>query len=180
LVNSLVIKRWKGGMSVKRFFRMVVVLILGVILTGSPVVASAEAASIPSPPTEGTVSAKLHSSIVVNSRNDIAIQGVSLISLWSCGIQDNLNGTITVMGDTNTYSKVEYLDVTVYLQRWNGSGWVDVTNKTYSNSNSSYVSGSSIISASKGYYYRTRSVHNARNAGNNDTRTSVSEAILVN
>lgn len=133
-----------------------------------------------SPPSQEIVSKQSHSSIVVETRADILESEVSLIKQWSCGIEDQLDGTVTILGYTNTYNTVQYLDVKVYLQRWNGSNWVDLTSRTYSDSNNLYVSGSTYITVQPGYYYRTRSVHTAQNSGNYDTQTAVCNAIYVN
>jgi len=103
----------------------------------------------------------------------------SLIKQWSCTIADNSNGTVTIYGETTSYGTVNYLDAEVFLQRWNGSSWVDVTSRTYSNNSYFYVRGSSIITVAKGYSYRCRAVHHAQNAGNNSTQTSVSSALFV-
>jgi len=103
-----------------------------------------------------------------------------LIKQWNCAIAENSNGRVSISGETITYGTVDYLDVTVYLQRWNGSDWVDVTSRIYKNSASSYVSGSDLITVSKGYSYRCKAVHTARTAGSgNYTKTSVCNAITV-
>ncbi len=164
----------------KKNLRIVLTLLsLSVFLFCLSGLASAKESLEPLPLPEGEVVVDSHSSIVVKTRSDIEEKGTSLIRQWSCGIQDNLNGTVAILGDTNTSQSVQYLDAKVYLQRWDGSEWVDVCSRTYSTSNNFYVSGSSNISGSSGDHYRTRSVHTARNAGSNDVQTSVSSAVLV-
>lgn len=162
----------------KRAQILVALLSLMIFLVCLPGVGAA-AQLTPSPPTEGKVSIDPHSSIVVNIHTDTSTQGISLIKQWTCGIADNANGTVTIMGDTTTYGTVEYLDATIYLQRWNGISWVDVTSRTYSANSYFYTRGSAIISVTRGNYYRTRGIHNAHNAGNYDSQSSVSNAILV-
>ncbi len=139
----------------------------------------AAATTVPPPPKEINLSSNPHASITVNTHSDTSIEGISLISEWICGIVDNSDRTVTIMGETSTFGTVEYLDAQVYLQRWNGSSWVDVTSRTYSDSYTVNVSGSSYISVAGGYYYRTRSVHNAHNAGNYDAQSSVSDALWI-
>ncbi|PKM76120.1 MAG: hypothetical protein CVU90_14030 [Firmicutes bacterium HGW-Firmicutes-15] len=162
----------------KRTQILVALLSLMMFLVCLPGVGAA-ATLTPPPPTEGKVSSNLHSSIVVNIHTDTSTQGVSLIKQWVCGIADNSNGIVTITGETTTYGTVEYLDAKIYLQRWNGSSWVDVTSRTYSASSNFYTRGSSNISVTSGSYYRTRGIHNAHNAGNYDAQSSVSDAILV-
>ena len=167
-------------MSMKKNLRIVLTLLsLSVFLFCLSGLVSAGESLEPLPLPEGEVAVDSHSSIVVKTWTDAEKTGTSLIRQWSCGIQDNLNGTVAILGDTNTSRSVQYLDAKVYLQRWDGSEWVDACSRTYSASNKFYVSGSSNISVSKGNYYRTRSVHTARNAGSKDVQTSVSSALLV-
>lgn len=149
-------------------------LIMVFVISLSTIATAAESA-ISSPPT-GTVSAQSES-IVVNVHPSTT--GTSLIKIWTCGISDNHNSTVTIIGSTTAYNSINYLDATVYLQRWNGSQWVDITSRTYSRTSSSTVSGSSFVSVTKGYYYRTRCVHTAINSSYNETQSSVSSSILV-
>lgn len=161
---------------VKRRSSLLCALLLFLVFSlCSPGLAAGEQFSL-SPPVE--ISSNLHSSIVVNIHSDTSTEGVSLIKKWVCGISDNENGTVTIMGQTDTYNKVEYLDAKIYLQYWTGSKWEDVTSRTYSSNNSYYTSGSSYISVEAGYY-RVRGVHNAQNSGNYDSQSSVSDAIWV-
>jgi hypothetical protein len=151
-------------------------LIMVFVISLSTIASAAESA-ISSPPT-GTVSAQSES-IVVNVHPATSTTGTSLIKTWTCGISDNHNSTVTIMGSTTAYNSINYLDATVYLQRWNGSQWVDVTSRTYSRTSSSTVSGSSYVSVTKGYYYRTRCIHTAINSSYKETQSSVSSSILV-
>jgi len=110
---------------------------------------------------------------------EISSVSSSLIKQWNCTIADNSNGTVTICGETNSYGTVDYLDVEVFLQRWNGSNWVDVTSRVYSDRSYFYVRGSSSITVYGGYSYRCRAVHHVQNAGSNSTQTSVSNALFV-
>ena len=131
---------------------------------------------LPPPPPE-IMSREAHQSIVVNILRILPSRNIT-DKKWVCGITNRKDGTVAIMGQTDTYGTVEYLDAKIYLQRWNGSKWADVINRTYSNNNSSSVSGSSNISVEAGYY-RVRGVHSARNSGNYDFQSSVSEAIWI-
>ncbi len=103
----------------------------------------------------------------------------SLIKQWNCTIINNSNGNVAISGETMTYNAVNNLTAQVYLQRWNGSNWVDVTSRTYSNNGSSYVSGSDQLSVTRGYSYRCRAVHTAQTGGNSETKTSVSSLLFI-
>ena len=153
---------------------LVSLLCLLVFAVSLPGVATAEEESSPPVTFEGN----FQNGIEVNmqERSD---EESSLIKQWSCTIADNSNGTVTIYGETITYSIVDYLDVEVFLQRWNGSSWVDVTSRTYSDSSYFYVRGSSVITITRGYSYRCKAIHHAQKAGSNSTQTSVSNALFV-
>lgn len=128
--------------------------------------------------TAATACPDLQNGIVVNLEETSGVS-TSLIKQWNCAIIDKSNGTVVISGETITYRTVDYLDVKVYLQRWNGSKWVDVTNRTYSDNKTSYVSGSDLFNVSKGNSYRCRAVHTAKSGSTNQTATSVSNAIAI-
>lgn len=140
--------------------------------------AAAEEKIVPPATVDGTVCPNIQNGININLQETSATSS-TLIKQWNCTIINNSKGNITISGETLTYGTVDYLDVKVYLQRWNGSWWVDVTSRTYSISSNLYVSGSSQFTVSKGYSYRCRAVHTARTAGSNSTKTSISNAITV-
>ena len=127
---------------------------------------------------EGTVHPELQNGIEVNMQEGSKEES-SLIKQWNCTIADNSDGTVAIYGETMAYGTVDYLDVEVFLQRWNGSSWIDVTSRTYSDSSCVYVRGSASIKAAGGYSYRCRAVHHAEKAGANSAKASVSKALLV-
>lgn len=162
----------------KRVGVLVSLMLLLVLTLCLPGISAAEQPLNPPQTVEGAVGLDLKNGVDVNLQNNTAES--SLIKEWDCTIIDNSNGNVGILGKTLTYSNVDYLDVQVFLQRWNGSNWVDVTSRTYSINTNSYVSGSAIISATRGATYRCRAVHTARKAdSSNDTRTSVTSAIVL-
>lgn len=163
----------------KRTLILVSLMSLLVFMICLPGVTVAEE-QIGSPGTvEEMVCPDLQNGIEINLQESSA-ETSSLIKQWSCTIADNSNGTVAIYGETICYGTVDYLDVEVYLQRWNGSNWIDVTSRTYSNSSYFYVRGSSSsITVTRGYYYRCRDVHHAQKAGSNSTQTSVTNTLLI-
>lgn len=128
--------------------------------------------------TAATVCPNLQKGVVINLEKTSGVSS-SLIKQWNCAIIDNSNRVVAISGETITYGTVDYLDVKVYLQRWNGSKWVDVTSRTYSDNNTSYVSGSAQFNVTRGDSYRCRAVHTAKSGSTNQTTTSVSNAIAI-
>jgi hypothetical protein len=176
-LNSLINKLLKGGTFMKKRMRLsatcLLLMVFALCFVGSGSAWAGEA-----PPPQETMSREAHQSIIVNVHEGTDKAGALLIKKWICGIADGKNRTVAIMGQTDTYGTVEYLDARIYLQCWNGSRWVDVTHRTYSDYNRSSVSGSSYIPVEAGYY-RVRGVHNSQDSGDYDSQSSVSEAIFI-
>jgi hypothetical protein len=66
-----------------------------------------------------------------------------------------------------TYAKqsVASIGVTIYLERWTGSAWVQVGTCPLSTSNSDHYSGYADMGIVTGYYYRARTIHWTSNSG---------------
>lgn len=45
---------------------------------------------------------------------------------WNCNIVNNLDGTVTLSGYSQANQSVDQIWVSLYLQQWNGSQWVNV------------------------------------------------------
>jgi hypothetical protein len=157
---------------------LVSMMSLVVFMACLPGFAVAEEQNCPSATVEGTVYSDRQNGVEINLQDTIDVSS-SLIKQWNCAIIDNSNGNVAICGETITYGTVDYLDVKVYLQRWDGSDWVDLNNRTYRDSSSSYVSGSDLFTVSRGYSYRCRAIHTARTAGSSNTNNSFSNAITV-
>ena len=164
----------------KKSARILVSLMsLLVFMSCLPCVAAADKQMDPPPMAEGTAYLDMQNGIEINL-HETAGTSSSLIKQWNCAIGENSNRKVSISGETITYEAVDYLDVEVFLQCWNGSDWVNVTSRIYKNRDSFYVSGSDFITVSKGYSYRCKAIHTARTAGSNDhIKTSVSNAIMI-
>ncbi|MDD4237723.1 MAG: hypothetical protein PHT62_04115, partial [Desulfotomaculaceae bacterium] len=86
----------------------------------------------------------------------------------------NTNNTISVKGETGAYTDVEEIAVTVYLEKYNGSGWTVV--KSWDNCN--YADSNVICAGTSGTLstgtYRVRSYHRIDNYGAIETTNSYS------
>lgn len=103
----------------------------------------------------------------------------SLFVDWACQIQNNQDGTVTISGFTQAVTTSSNVQVTIYLQRWNGSSWVDINNVTKSLTNNSYVLTFKNVAVSKGYNYRARATHYILN-GTSESKSSTSSYITIN
>lgn len=70
-------------------------------------------------------------------------------------------GLVCSTGKTYATKSIPSLYVKVYMQRYNGSTWSTVANWTQYAYNTNIVTSSKTYSVSRGYYYRTSTVHNA-------------------
>lgn len=145
----------------KRMFSLALVVVF--------LAATSIAYASPAPPPD---SSKAH--------KEIGIQSLQYLQDWGCAINSSGNGYITISGFTNAYQPVDYIAVTLYLQRWDGSNWVDLGSWSFSNYLASSVNGAKGLQVTKGYYYRTRAVHSATESGNTESAQSYSGYIYVN
>lgn len=111
--------------------------------------------------------------------SNVGIEALQLIKLGQCSITNNGNGTVTVTGSTTTYYPVEYLYVRLYLQRLDGSQWVDIENWLDQAYNSDYKYGSHTSGVARGYRYRVRAIHYARDGTLKEYAYSCSSSIYV-
>lgn len=86
-----------------------------------------------------------------------------LINVYFSTAAPSGSGNLIVSGRTTTYSIVDEVSVTVYLQQWNGSTWVNIgspiVGRIYNN-NVIGVSAERVVQ--KNRYYRTWSIHEAK------------------
>lgn len=106
--------------------------------------------------------------------------GTNLISDYGCGVTNGGNRTVILSGRTSSigYGVIDYLRVTVYLQRWSGSSWVNVTSRTYTGYNTDLVDDFDSISVTAGQY-RAIATHDAQDGTLTDSRSSSSGSITI-
>ena len=104
----------------------------------------------------------------------------NLISDYGCGVTNGGNRTVILSGRTSSigYGIIDYLKVTVYLQRWSGSSWVNVTSRTYTGYDTDLVDDFDSISVTAGQY-RAIATHDARDGTLTDSRSSSSGSITI-
>ena len=102
--------------------------------------------------------------------NTVSPQGTAyLIALASASVKDCGDRKVAFTGFTLTIHPVEYISGRLYLQRWNGSKWVNIDSRLFYRFNNSFVHGGKTVSVTPGYY-RTHSIHYAEH---NDASHSV-------
>lgn len=87
---------------------------------------------------------------------------------------------VGITGATNCYRVCDKVKVTLFLERLEGNGWVNVaivpTKTAY---NTSYVSNSNTYSVKGGYYYRVSGTHIAIKGSTTESTFSYSNGIWV-
>lgn len=102
-----------------------------------------------------------------------------LFVTWYCTIEDYGN-SIYMTGKQYSYYVCDQMKMTIVLQKWNGTNWVDFTSFIYFGYNTSYmIEGRSFSLFDPGYYYRIRTVHYAKYGSQTQTIESVSPYIYM-
>jgi hypothetical protein len=103
----------------------------------------------------------LHTHLAL-AASEITPDAAYLIRRYNTSLTITANGTFVIDAQTQTYSVVDWVSVTVYLQAWDGSRWQDIKSWTSSRENDTmaYINVA-IEGVPWGYYYRTRGVHKA-------------------
>lgn len=115
-----------------------------------------------------------------NAYKEVGIESFQYLMDFGCDITSSSGGYVTITGYTKAYSSVDYIKVRLYLQRWDGTKWVDLGSWIFEKNNTSNVEGIKNLQVSKGYYYRTKAEHSLTKSGVNEQATSYSSSISVN
>jgi len=111
---------------------------------------------------------------------EAGIESLQYMQDWGCSLTSSGGGYINLTGFTQAYQNVDYIMVRLYLQRWNGSSWVDLASWPFENYNASSANGVKSLQVARGYYYRTRADHGLTNDGANESANSYSSSIYIN
>ncbi|HCT30450.1 MAG TPA: hypothetical protein DIW31_06895 [Bacteroidales bacterium] len=113
---------------------------------------------------------------------EVGIESLQYLRDWGCNLISSGGGYISITGFTKAYQNVNYIMVRLYLQRWDGSSWVDLSNWPFEEYNASSVNGVKSLQVAKGYYYRVRAEHSLTNGGITEPTTpakSYSSSIYI-
>ncbi len=88
------------------------------------------------------------------------------------------SNTVTISAGTSSQGGVGQVGVTVTLQQWNGSSWVNIGSPRSSTSIGS-VGLNYNVTVAKGYYYRSQSEHWAGSGAARESGNAYSNSVLV-
>lgn len=132
----------------------------------------------PPKPTEGVESSDPNH----GSSKDIEIVSPRITSgilyNWYCSI-DNTGSNLYLEGTTVANFLVDTVKVTLYLQKWDGSNWVDIKSRNFQKYDAKSITDGALEAYQHGNYYRTRAVHYAKDGTQEETQYSTSPYIYV-
>lgn len=159
-----------------KFVKTVIFVLLAVLFLQQVAFASGETQRPPKP-TEGVESSNPN----YGSSTDIETLSPRISGLltdWQCSITYN-GADLYLDGASTATDIIDQLTLTLYLQRWDGSQWVDVNSWVFNKYVAKSLYDGTYANYTHGNYYRARAVHFAKNGSQTDTQYSTSSYIYV-
>ncbi|KPU46374.1 hypothetical protein OXPF_00160 [Oxobacter pfennigii] len=155
-----------------------IILILAIFLSFHQLAFASEKPMKPPKPTEGieSIDPKYGSSKDINII--FSLDASSLLSDWNCSIT-NTGTKLSLNGESTAYNIADQLTLTLYLQIWDGSNWIDINSWTWNSYSSSFISKATTSSYQSNNYYRVRGVHYAKKGSQEQTQNSTSSYIYI-
>lgn len=151
----------------KRLAMILTVLMLTVFTLPLPVLAGAHSSKTPPPDTPQAVTPL----------------STLWLSAWNCSISQQNSSTVQLSGYSEANVPVNQIWVILYLQQWNGSQWVTISNGYRATGNNTVsITGKQTLTVTPGHYYRTTGNHQCYNNGIYDPsqpKVSTSTSIYV-
>lgn len=110
---------------------------------------------------------------------DVSVQSLQLLQYGESYLKVVSGRNLRTWGSTQAQRSVQIITLDLYLQRWNGSQWVDIDHATFKRTYDSYVYGEKDVTVGSAGYYRTRAVHTASDGSITETLTSVTGYLWV-
>nr|WP_054936619.1 hypothetical protein [Moorella glycerini] len=148
--------------------KMPLIVILAILLWSFGLISNPSFAqnALPSPPAE--------------EKSGIGIESLQLIAFYGSQIsQVGSEAKVMLEGYTTTQSAVDYIAVRIYLQKWDGYNWVDVISYPFEDYFTSYVEGVYYYPVQRGYYYRAKGLHLARDGAVAEETISYTASIKI-
>ena len=108
------------------------------------------------------------------------LQKGAYLSGGSVKLVDKGSGKISIYGSTNGYQRCDTVYLNIYLERsTNGRNFYSYLSWEYSASNVSSLSKSFTKSVPKGYYYRLRGYHAAKEGGVKESTSTITGGLYI-
>jgi hypothetical protein len=136
----------------KCFALILSVLLLAIVVSHVQALAASQGPKTPPPPSEKT--------------QVVAPLTTLWLSAWNCSISQQSSNTVLLSGYADANIPVNQIWVILYLQRWNGSQWITVSNGYKSTgTNTPSITGKQTLTVTLGYYYRAMGNYQCYNNG---------------
>ena len=89
------------------------------------------------------------------------------------------NNTVNAYGAVIGAVACDTMELTIVLQRYNGSSWTNVASKSYSASNIGVFTKSYNTTVTSGYYYRVKAACVAKDGGTVESQIPITDGIWV-
>ena len=159
-----------------KYFKMVVFTLLIVLSLQAAAFAGVET-NQPPKPTKGIESTNPKHGSSIDTNTTESIQS-GLFYNYYCSI-DNTGTNLYLEGSTVSNYLSDQVSLTLYLQKWSGSQWIDVQSWPFIKYNAKSVTDGANASYQHGNYYRTRAVHYIKYGSQTETQNSTSSYIYV-
>lgn len=99
---------------------------------------------------------------------------------WGASIAQSDIGYIRVQGVTKSYTTLDTIGYTLYVEQYQNGNWSTIKIFSYSLNNTYEARANHSLAVSSNSYYRVRSTNYIVNNGVTTTKTSISDSIYVN
>ncbi|GIO31255.1 MULTISPECIES: hypothetical protein [Paenibacillus] len=89
------------------------------------------------------------------------------------------DGKLSVNAQTTATTVVDVIKADVTLQRFTGTGWVNVNSNLFSRNSSDFVTGDAVFVGVKGFYYRIACIHSINKNGVFEQKITYSGSVLA-
>lgn len=94
-------------------------------------------------------------------------------------IHDIGRGFVSIEASTRTFSTVDRLSLTIYLERWNGSSWTTVNTWSSNRTNTNSIRYETASSVNRGDTYRVRISHVGVHNGKSESKQTITSYIMI-
>ena len=162
----------------KKFSKTVAIALLTVLIL-QPAAFAAEEPKQPPKPTEGIESTDPNHGSSKEFDTQMPLRGDSLIQSFYCSI-DNKETHLYCEGYTGAFKLADEIRLYLYLQKWNGSKWVDIKSWNYKEYDvQDMEEGENYTGYQHGFYYRVRSEHYIKIGSESETQNTASTYIYI-
>jgi len=96
----------------------------------------------------------------------------------TCSITNNMDGTVKISGKTTTYSDVDIISLTLYLQKKVNGNWVSQGSWIFEDYGTNIITGNKVLAVAGGDY-RVYALHKITESGIKESGSSTSTAVSV-